>query len=61
MSQPSEKGAPTSYTWEYLGEHKSEEELDNVQVCSVGSVLKHDVFGLCTLLDSTDAAPGSFK
>eukprot|EP00965_Chrysotila_dentata_P193444 6175773-Pleurochrysis_carterae.AAC.1 len=35
--------SPTFYQWEYKG------------VCKEGATLQHDVFGLCTLLESKDA------
>eukprot|EP00965_Chrysotila_dentata_P195986 6177312-Pleurochrysis_carterae.AAC.1 len=61
MEAPAVDASLCHYAWAYEGEEKAAVTEDNLQIGKTGDTLKHDVFGLCTLLDSTEAAEGSFK
>eukprot|EP00965_Chrysotila_dentata_P090115 2974487-Pleurochrysis_carterae.AAC.1 len=52
---------PSMLTWVYEGAERGsvEDDFSNVQLAKAGDVLKHDIFGLCTLLSEPCANPGS--
>eukprot|EP00965_Chrysotila_dentata_P114372 3780169-Pleurochrysis_carterae.AAC.1 len=38
-------------SWQYDGVEKTGDEMSDLQLGVVGSTLKHDVFGFCTMLE----------
>eukprot|EP00965_Chrysotila_dentata_P246398 6207140-Pleurochrysis_carterae.AAC.2 len=53
--------SPEFTSWVYKGEDEGAESIDNLQIANVGAVLKHDVFGLCTLLPMDGVDAGNLK
>eukprot|EP00965_Chrysotila_dentata_P133023 4398624-Pleurochrysis_carterae.AAC.1 len=51
----------STISWEYDGKHKSPEPLDNLNIAQYGDIVKHAVFGLCTLLPKDGAGCGNLK